>query len=63
MVIDMNESEVRTMEQVRQVRQVLEGTQELEFRRAEDDEGCYGWIAAVLKRSDYPKPAEPEPNK
>ena len=57
MVIDMNESEVRTMEQVRQVRQVrqvLEGTQELEFRRAEDDEGCYGWIAAVLKRSDYP---------
>ena len=50
MVIDMNESEVRTMEQVRQV---LEGTQELEFRRAEDDEGCYGWIAAVLKRLGY----------
>ena len=34
MVIDMNESEVRTMEQVRQV---PEGTQELEYRRAEDD--------------------------
>ena len=50
MVIDMNESEVRTMELVRQV---LEGTQELDFRRAEDDEGCYGWIAAVLKRLDY----------
>ena len=49
MVIDMNESEVRTLEQVRLV---LEGTQELEFRRA-DDEGCYGWIAAVLKRLDY----------
>ena len=46
----MNESEVRTMEQVRQV---LRGTQELDFRRAEVDEGCYGWIAAVLKRLDY----------
>ena len=46
----MNEAQVRTVEQVRQV---LEGTQELEFRRAEDDEGRYGWIAAVLKRFDY----------
>ena len=51
MVIDMNEAAVRTLEQVRQV---LEGTQELEFRRAEDDEGRYGWIAAVLKRFDCP---------
>ena len=53
MVIDMNESEVRTLEQVPQVPQVLEGTQELEFRRSEDDEGCYGGIAAVLERFDY----------
>ena len=50
MVIDMNEAQVRTLEQVRQV---LEGTQALEFRRAEDDQGRYGWIDAVLRRFDY----------
>lgn len=50
MVIDMNEAQVRTVEQVRQV---LEGTQALEFGRAEDDEGRYGWIDAVLRRFDY----------
>ena len=50
MVIDISESEVRT---IKPERQVLDGTQELDFRRAEDDEGCYGWIAAVLKRLDY----------
>jgi hypothetical protein len=38
MVIDMNEAQVRTLEQVHQV---LEGTQALEFRAAEDDEGRY----------------------
>ena len=46
----MNEAQVRTLEQVRQV---LEGTQALEFRRAEDDQGRYGWIDAVLRRFDY----------
>jgi transposase InsO family protein len=50
MVIDMNEAQVRTLEQVRQV---LEGTQSLEFRRAEDDEGRYAWIESVLRRFDY----------
>jgi transposase InsO family protein len=50
MVIDMNEAQVRTVEQVRQV---LEGTQEVEFRRTEDDEERYGWIAAVLQRFGY----------
>lgn len=50
MVIDMNEAQVRTVEQVRQV---LEGTQALEFRRAEDDEGRYRWIDGVLRRLDY----------
>jgi transposase InsO family protein len=50
MVIDMNEALVRTVEQVRQV---LEGTQELQFRAAEDDEGRYGWIDAVLRRLGY----------
>ena len=46
----MNEAQVRTLEQVRQV---LEGTQSLEFRRAEDDQGRYAWIESVLRRLDY----------
>lgn len=50
MVIDMNEAQVRTLEQVRQV---VAGTQALEFRRAEDDEGRYGWIEQVLRRFEY----------
>lgn len=50
MVIDMNEALVRSLEQVRQV---LEGTQSLEFRRAEDDEGRYAWIESVLLRLAY----------
>ncbi len=50
MVIDMNEAQVRTLEQVRQV---LEGTQALEFRQAEDDQGRYAWIESVLRRFDY----------
>ena len=36
MVIDMNESQVRTLEQVRQV---LQGTQALQFRRPDDEVG------------------------
>jgi hypothetical protein len=50
MVVDMNEAQVRTVEQVRQV---LERTQEFEFRRADYDEGRYSWIHAVLRRFDY----------
>ena len=50
MVIDMNEGQVRSLGQVRQV---LEGTQSLEFQRAEDDEGRYAWIEVVLLRFDY----------
>lgn len=51
MVIDMNETQVRTLEQVRQV---LEGTQALEFRTAEDDdEQRYAWIEQVLRRLGY----------
>jgi transposase InsO family protein len=50
MVIDMNEAQVRSLEQVRQV---LEGTQSLEFRQAEDDQGRYAWIESVLRRFDY----------
>lgn len=36
MVIDMNEAQVRTLEQVRQV---LAGTQAIEFQPADDDKG------------------------
>jgi transposase InsO family protein len=50
MVIDMNEAQVRTLEQVRQV---VAGTQALQFRRAEDDAGRYGWIEQVLRRFEY----------
>ncbi len=50
MVIDMNESQVRTLEQVRQV---VAGTQAMEFHRAEDDEGRYAWIESVLGRLGY----------
>jgi hypothetical protein len=50
MVIDMNEAQVRSLEQVRQV---LAGTQSLEFSRAEDDEGRYAWIESVLRRFEY----------
>jgi len=47
MVIDMNEAQVRTLEQVRQV---VAGTQALEFRAAQDDESRYAWIGQVLSR-------------
>jgi hypothetical protein len=50
MVIDMNEAQICTVEQVRQV---LGGTQALEFKAAADDGGRYAWIEAVLKRLDY----------
>ncbi len=46
----MNEAQVCTLEQVRQV---LEGMGSLEFRRAEDDEGRYAWIESVLRRFGY----------
>jgi len=50
MVIDMNEAQVCTVEQVRQV---LEGTQALQFSAAQDDPGRYRWIDAVLRRLGY----------
>lgn len=46
----MDEAQVRT---VHQVRQVLAGTQELQFRAAQDGQGRYGWIEAVLRRLGY----------
>jgi hypothetical protein len=50
MVIDMNEAQVRTLEQVRQV---LAGTQAMEFQAAADDTDRYAWIQSVLERFDY----------
>jgi len=50
MVIDMNEAQVRT---VQQIRQVLTGTQALRFARAQDAQQRYDWIAAALKRLHY----------
>lgn len=50
MVIDMDEARVCTLEQVRQV---VAGTQALEFRRSQDDEGRYAWIGQVLGRFGY----------
>jgi transposase InsO family protein len=50
MVIDMNEAQVRTLEHVRQM---LQGTQSLQLRRAENDESRYAWIESVLRRFDY----------
>ena len=46
----MNEAQVRTLEQVRQV---VAGTQALQFKAAQDDSGRYAWIDAVLRRFDY----------
>ena len=50
MVIDMNEAQVRTIEQVRQV---LAGTQLLEFRAFDNDQARYSWIETVLRRLGY----------
>ena len=46
----MNEAQVHTLEQVRQV---LAGTQALQFKAAADDEGRYRWIEQVLRRFGY----------
>jgi hypothetical protein len=57
MVIDMNEAQVSTVDKMRQV---LTGTQALEFRQAGDDAGRYAWIDAVLRRMDYRQLKRPE---
>ena len=57
MVIDMNEAQVRTLEQVRQV---VEGTQTLEFKPSQDGAGRYEWISEVLRRFEYRRLKRPE---
>ena len=53
----MNEVQVRTVEQVRQV---VAGTQALQFQRALDDTGRYAWIQSVLGRFDYARLKRPD---
>ena len=50
MVIDMNESKVRT---VQQVREFLQGTRDVEFLPHGDDEARYGHIGDVVRRLGY----------
>ena len=50
MVIDMNETQVRTVEQVRQV---LQGIEVLQFQCPKDEQGRYAWIESVLRRFAY----------
>jgi len=57
MVIDMNEAQVRTLEQVRQV---LAGTQAMQFQATADDAGRYVWIGSVLQRFEYRRLARSE---
>jgi transposase InsO family protein len=52
MVINMNETRLRTIEQVQQF---LAGSEEIEFSAAGGDEERYGHISRVLKRFDYPR--------
>ena len=51
-MIDLNQAQSRTCSRVRQV---LAGTQMMEFQAAAGDAGGYTWIAVVLKRFDYPR--------
>ena len=53
----MNEAQVRTVEQVRQV---VAGTQALQFQRALDDTGRYAWIQSVLGRFNYVRLKRPD---
>ena len=57
MLIDMNEAQIRTLEQVRLV---MAGTLALEFGRPPDDQGRYAWIASVLRRFEYGRLKRPE---
>ena len=50
MVIDMNESKVRT---VQQVREFLQGTRDVEFLPHGDDEARYAHVAEVVRRLGY----------
>jgi transposase InsO family protein len=52
MVIDMNESQLTTLQQIRDF---LAGTADVTFAAAEDDAARYRFISRVLVRFDYPR--------
>ena len=52
MVINMNETQLCTLEQIRQF---LNASAPIEFSAAGDDGGRYAHISRVLKRFDYPR--------
>jgi hypothetical protein len=52
MVIDMNETQLKT---VAQLRAFLNGTPDVQFHSIGDDTKRYEFIAAVLKRLCYPR--------
>jgi hypothetical protein len=52
MVIDMNETRLCALEQLRAF---LEGTGEVRFQSVADNEGRYSHLQAVLKRFAYPR--------
>jgi hypothetical protein len=52
MVIDMNETQLKT---VAQLRAFLNGTPDVQFQSIGDDMKRYEFIAAVLKRLCYPR--------
>lgn len=57
MVIDMNESQLKT---VAQLRAFLQGTLTVEFHAISNDVERYGFISAVLQRFGYPQRARSE---
>ncbi len=50
MVIDMNETKLST---IAQLREILDGTCEVRFERVEDDAKRYAFIESVLRRLGY----------
>ncbi|EDZ99903.1 integrase, catalytic region, partial [Burkholderia sp. H160] len=57
MIIDLNETTIRTLEQVRAV---LDGTEKLEFAPATDTQARYAWVESVLRRFGYGYLKRPE---
>jgi len=57
MIISLNETKIRTIEQLRAI---LDGTETLEFTPAEDARARCGWIESVLIRFDYRQLKRPD---
>jgi transposase InsO family protein len=57
MVIDMNESKLCT---IAQLRAFLEGTSEIQFRSIDEDPERYAFISSVIKRIGYARHSRPD---